>query len=88
MVPAKRDLVNLSEGETPALIGVLDVPIIVVEVVEGGISSPCAVNPDILLSIGFRKHEADDETLTELLEVGEPAPRVESDGFESWLICV
>ena len=39
MVPAKRSLVNFSEGKTTTLIGVLDVSEVIVKVVEGGIST-------------------------------------------------
>jgi hypothetical protein len=39
MVPAERRLVDLCEGEATALVGVGDVSVVVVEVVEGSIAS-------------------------------------------------
>lgn len=39
MVPAERSLVNLSERESAALIGVGDMGVVVVEVVEGAVAS-------------------------------------------------
>ena len=39
VVPSKRGLVDLSEGESPSLVGVGDVREVIVEVVEGGIAS-------------------------------------------------
>lgn len=39
MVPAEGRLVDLSQGESSSLIGVGDVSEVIVEVVEGGVSS-------------------------------------------------
>jgi hypothetical protein len=39
MVPAERRLVDLREGETTTLVGVGDVSVVVVEVVEGSVAS-------------------------------------------------
>jgi hypothetical protein len=39
VIPAKGSLVDLSEGETTALVGVGDVGEVIVEVVEGGVST-------------------------------------------------
>lgn len=39
MVPAERSFVDLSQGETAALIRVLDVDKVIVEVVVGGVST-------------------------------------------------
>ena len=39
VVPSERSLVDLSKSETSSLIGVLDVSEVIVEVVEGGVST-------------------------------------------------
>ena len=39
MVPAEGSLVDLSEGETTTLIGILDVSEVIVEVVEGSVAA-------------------------------------------------
>lgn len=52
MVPAKGSLVNLSEGESSSLVGVSDVGVVVVEVVEGRVASsgPCGHDVHVLAS--------------------------------------
>lgn len=39
MIPSERGLVDLSEGQSSSLIGILDVGEVVVEVVEGGVTT-------------------------------------------------
>jgi len=44
VVPSKRRLVDFGESESSTLVGVCDVSIVVVEVVEGSIAASCLIS--------------------------------------------